>query len=279
MTGQLAQVSARIESTRALGSVIGAMRGVAAARSLEARSRLAGVRAYAQTVGTAIGQALALLPAGLAEAGPPPGDAPLVIALCAEQGFVGNFNERIVDAALDAAGPGELFVVGDRGLMLLAARERTPAWDAAMAAHTEELPALADRIAQALYARLADGESGRVLLVHAQPTAAGVGFELVRASLLPFDYSRFAAARQGREPVINLSPQRLLAQLAEEYVYAQLCEALVLSFAAENEARMQAMITAHSNVERRREALEAEFRRVRQSEITAEIVQLSSSRL
>jgi F0F1-type ATP synthase gamma subunit len=32
-------------------------------------------------------------------------------------------------------------------------------------------------------------------------------------------------------------------------------------------------------VERQREALEAQFRRVRQSEITSEIVQLSSSRL
>lgn len=277
MSGQLAEVSERIEGTRALGSVIGAMRGVAAARSREARGRLDGVRAYAQTVGMAIGQALALLPPGPADESAR-GRTTLVIALCAEQGFVGNFNERVVEAALGEAEPGELFVVGDRGLMLLATRERTPAWSAAMAAHTEEVPALADRIAQALYARLASGEPGRVLLVHAQPTT-GAGFELVRARLLPFDFGRFAGAGRGREPIINLTPQRLLAQLAEEYVYAQLCEALMLSFAAENEARMQAMIAAHANVERQREALEAQFRRVRQSEITSEIVQLSSSRL
>ena len=64
MSGKLAEIEARIGSVEQLSAVIAAMRGIAAAHSAEASHHLDGVRAYAGTVGHAIGQALALLPAG-----------------------------------------------------------------------------------------------------------------------------------------------------------------------------------------------------------------------
>jgi F-type H+-transporting ATPase subunit gamma len=80
-------------------------------------------------------------------------------------------------------------------------------------------------------------------------------------------------------PLVTLPPQRLLARLAEEYVFAQLCEAIMLSFAAENEARMRAMIAARVNVHDKLDQLIGDSRRLRQEEITAEIVELSSGSL
>jgi len=50
----------------------------------------------------------------------------------------------------------------------------------------------------------------------------------------------------------------------------------MLSFAAENEARMTAMIAARSNVARKLDELVASFRRLRQEEITGEIIELSA---
>jgi F-type H+-transporting ATPase subunit gamma len=50
----------------------------------------------------------------------------------------------------------------------------------------------------------------------------------------------------------------------------------MLSFAAENEARMRAMIAARSNVSRKLDELVGSFRRLRQEEITGEIIELSS---
>jgi F-type H+-transporting ATPase subunit gamma len=50
----------------------------------------------------------------------------------------------------------------------------------------------------------------------------------------------------------------------------------MLSFAAENEARMAAMIAARSNVGRKLDELVASFRRLRQEEITGEIIELST---
>jgi len=69
-------------------------------------------------------------------------------------------------------------------------------------------------------------------------------------------------------------PQILLAELAEEYVFAELCEALTLSLAAENEARMRAMTAAKSNVGKMLDDLIALSRQLRQEEITNEIIEL-----
>lgn len=278
MTDRLAGVSTRIATTRQLGSVIGALRAIAAARSREAHGRLAAIQAYAQTIGGAIGEALALLPPHELPSATAPsnGAAPatLCIALCAEQGFAGSFNERVLDAA-DAVAAGARFLIGDRGLSVQRMRGAEPDWCAPMAAHPDQVPALAGRIADALYARLGDATVARVALVYAVPQAAS--FSVVQRRLLPFDYARFPAASRRFPPRTDLAPRELAARLALQYVFAELCEALLLSFAAENQARVQAMIAAHANIEHKREALEAEFRRVRQESITAEIVELSAS--
>jgi len=278
VSGRLAEVGQHLATTRELGVVVGAMRSIAAARVQEARQQLDGVRAYAETLGTAIGEALALLPEpqrpAAGEAGHGQG---LVLALCAEQGFVGGFNERVLDAALAcrSGSAGQLWLLGERGGLGAQERGLQPDWTAPMAVHLDEVPALAGRLAEALYARLGEGAATRVTLVHAQPGSPGV----LARPLLPFDYGRFAVSRRPQAPHITLSPERLVDGLADEYLYAELCEALVLSFAAENEARMQAMVAAQGNVEQRRSELLAEFRRVRQDEITEEIVELSASRL
>ncbi|HVP99870.1 MAG TPA: F0F1 ATP synthase subunit gamma, partial [Roseiarcus sp.] len=74
----------------------------------------------------------------------------------------------------------------------------------------------------------------------------------------------------------TLPPDELLVEFAEEYVFSELCEAVMLSFAAENEARMLAMIAARSNVARKLDELVGSYRRLRQDEITDEIIELSA---
>jgi F-type H+-transporting ATPase subunit gamma len=50
----------------------------------------------------------------------------------------------------------------------------------------------------------------------------------------------------------------------------------MLSFAAENEARMTAMIAARGNVARKLDEVVGSCRRLRQEEITSEIIELSA---
>ena len=195
---------------------------------------------------------------------------------CAEQGFVGTFNQRVLDAAEThlKAGSAELLVVGDRGAMVAAERGLVFGWSAPMVAHAEEVPMLASRITDALYSRLERRQARRVTVVHAVP-APSASIEVVERMLLPFDFARFKVTPHSVLPITTLPSEQLLAELAEEYVYAELCEEVMLSFAAENEARMQAMIAARSNVSRKLDELVASFRRLRQEEITgAKIIEL-----
>ena len=277
MTERLSDVMARIGSVRQLSSVIGAMRGIAAARAREARDRVEGVRAYARTVGAAIGQALALMD----ETAGAPRDGQggqLIIALCAEQGFAGIFNRRVLDAAerlVKSAGPqpAELMVLGARGQTAAGERGLKIGWSASMIAHVDEAAALADRVTEQLYARLDEGRATRVSLAHATPSPTGE-VHVVEHTLAPFDFARFPRAENPSPPLISLSPGLLLAELAEEYVFAELTEALTLSLAAENEARMRAMTAAKTNVSKMLDELVGRSRQLRQEEITNEIIEL-----
>src|SRR5471032_1349511 len=300
MSNKLSEVQARMNGVHGLESVVGAMRGIAAARSREARSRLDGIRACARIVSAAIGDALVLIDDHVSPEtanAPAKQDAAMVIVLCAEQGFVGTFNEHVIDAALASAtahaqsSSTEYLLLGDRGIVAATERGLNIGWSAPMITHADEVPALADRLTGVLFQRLIAGQTTRVSVIHATPNPTAT-VQIVEQILLPFDYGRFSvtssvtssvttsatspATARRNPPLINLPPQRLLSQLAEEYIFAQLCEAIMLSFAAENEARMRAMIAARTNVHDKLEALTGDFRRLRQEEITSEIVELSA---
>lgn len=278
MTERLIDVTQRIRTVHQLSAVISAMRGIAAARAREARAQLDGIRAYARTIGEGIGHALAFLPQGQGAPAHPEGghNGRLVIALCAEQGFAGAFSAHVLDAAervraRAADRPFTLFIVGDRGLLVAEEKGLSYDWSAPMIAHPDEAPALASRVVDALYARLEGGPE--VSLLHALPGDGAA--QVAEKRLVPFDFARFPLARHAVPPLTNLPPDLLLARLVEEYVFTEVAEAVMLSFAAENEARMRAMIAARANVDKTLETLVARSRQLRQEEITNEIVELA----
>ena len=280
MAERLSDIEQRIDSIHQLSSVVTAIRGIAAARLREADTQLAGIRSYAETIGEAISQALPLLkgdehPASqTGDAGPG-----LVMALCSEQGFVGGFNSRVLDEVQKVLGSGphhewELFVVGDRGVMIAGERDMDVDWSMPMATSVDDVTCLANRLAEALYERLANGALASATIIHASPDQGTP--KIVTKALIPFDFARFPHQTPSTAPLINLAAGELIIRLAEEYVFAELCEAAMLSFAAENEARMWAMLSARENVEHRLEELSASARHIRQEEITAEVIELAA---
>lgn len=275
MTERLADVRARIDGIRQLGAVINAMRGIAAARAQQARNQLAAVDSFAETVAAAIGRALTLAEPARPEEGPPrPGRGGLV-AFCAEQGFAGAFSEHVLDAiAGDVAGC-ELFLIGSRGADIAAQRNLVPHWTSAMPSHSPGTPKLADRIAEALYERIATGAIDRLEAVFTL-WAPGGGSRIERRKLFPLDLAAFAGNIRGAPPLANLAPEVLLRELAADYLNAQLCQAALHAFASENQARTEAMASAHRQVESQLFELQATERRVRQEEITAEIIELAA---
>jgi F-type H+-transporting ATPase subunit gamma len=64
-----------------------------------------------------------------------------------------------------------------------------------------------------------------------------------------------------------------LSELTTRYLHAQFCNDALHAFAAENEARIEAMASARSQIERQLFSLRTTQRQVRQEEITAEIIE------
>ncbi|WP_425126149.1 F0F1 ATP synthase subunit gamma [Burkholderia cepacia] len=277
LSNRIGDVQTRLDTVRELASVVTAMRGIAAARVREAFARLPGIRACAGEIGAAIADAMTL--ARPPEPASPPNDtttgAMVVVVLGAEQGFVGTFNHRIMQAAQAAATDcAEYFVIGERAGLVATEFGLPVAWTAGMIVHADAVDELADRIVNALYHRLGTGGVSRVALVHGSPEAVGTS-EIVATSLLPFDFRRFKPVVRHFAPLIALPVLQLQERLVEEYVYTQICEALVLSFGAENEARMRAMIAARRNIDETARDLTREYQHLRQEQITTEIVELS----
>lgn len=278
MTERLADIGARIEGVRQLEAVVNAMRGIAAARARQARGQLIAVDHYAETIAAAIRRALVLVPRVAPAGGRRTGRLALVV-FCAEQGFAGAFSERVLDAAGADLAAAELFLIGTRGAAAAAERGIAAGWTSRMPSHSPGVPRLADRIAEALYARIAAGAIDRLDAIHAQ-WRPGHAMHVARSRLFPLDLARFpatgAALAEGDAPLLNLAPGVLLDELTAAYLHARLCAAALHSFAAENEARMEAMEAARNQIGRQLGALRATQRQVRQEEITAEIIELSA---
>lgn len=274
MTERLAEIDARIAGMGQLGAVVNAMRGIAAARARQAQGQLTAVDAYAAVIAKAIGRMLALAPAAGTGGAAKPGRLALIV-FCAEEGFVGTFSERVLDTVAADLATSETFLVGTRGGTVLAERGVAATWAGAMPSRSPGIPKLADRIVEAIYARMAAGDIDRLDVVFSR-RKPGQAAEVERRSLFPIDPRAFPVPIGTAPPLLDLKPAALLDDLTADYLHAQLCEAALHAFAAENEARMEAMAAARSQLERKLSELQATQRRVRQEEITAEIIELAA---
>jgi F-type H+-transporting ATPase subunit gamma len=273
MSDRLAEVRARIQSVRQLGQVFNALRGMAAARAQTARNQLVAVDAYAGSIAIAIGRALAMEPE---RPEPPHADGRTgLVVFAAEQGFAGTFSERIFAALGAALTTDEVFLVGTRGADLAAQRSVKPFWTSAAASHGAAAPKLADRIADAFFLGIAAEKIVRMDVAFTS-WATGRGFWVERRRLFPLDPKLLNLLAEGAPPLTQISSDSLLRNLAADYLHAQLCHAALHSFAAENQARMEAMAAARRQADSKLERLCADERRVRQDEITAEIIELSA---
>lgn len=274
MAERLADIVAQIQNMHQLDAVVTAMRGIAASRAQKGRAQLAGVEAYTDVISYAIGEALSLLPTDVTSPPPLRRAKTCLILFCAEQGFAGAFSEHVLEAAGDMT-DSICLVMGTRGIAVAGEHGVTVAWSSAMATQIEAIPNVANRVADALYGYVADEAIAKADILYSRSLPGG-GIHVDRHSLLPIDFGRFARPIERQEPLTTLEPALLLERLAAEYVFAQLCEAAMHAFEAENEARMMAMASARSNIETKLTELSRRERQVRQEEITTEIVELAT---
>lgn len=266
MTERLADIADRIEGIKQLGSVVNAMKGIAAARARMARSEVAAVDSYASSIAAAMAQVLADDGSAVVAAGEVG-----VLVFGAEQGFAGAFSERVLDS-IDVAAQ-EMFLIGTRGISVAASRGIIPGWTGAMPSHTAGIPKLADAITKAVYRAVSKGQITRLDVIF---TVWNEGRAMLsRHTLFPIDRSSLPA-RVGPLPLMQVPRAALIDSLGQDYFHALVCKAALHAFAAENEARMVAMSSAANQIARELDTFQATLRRVRQEAITAEIIELGT---
>src|SRR5215472_17283741 len=202
---RLTEVEAHIASMSDLRDIIGALRSLASMRMQEARCALPHIRRYAETMAASIGASLLLLPDARVMSRRTTGRRAFVLYM-AEHGFLGGFNERILDAAkglLDSKDA--VFVLGSRGAVLAQERRRAAAWTHPMATRPEGAPEAVRHLTAELYRWIARGEVGRVEVMFARHRQ-GTGTTIERRLLFPVDLTSLAST-QTRQPALhNLTP-------------------------------------------------------------------------
>jgi F-type H+-transporting ATPase subunit gamma len=275
---RLADLQNRIRSLGELREVVGAMRSLSAVRVQQAHETLLAIRQYAGIIESALADVTPGLPV-LADtstrAAPALRATSAVVVFGSEHGFVGAFNDHVLDHAVaHLEGPEDrLLLVGSRAAMIATERRHRVAWTCPMASHVGGVDDVALKTAEEI-ARAGAGELTKVILVYTR-SSGGATWRVVAETLLPFNMAPYTPRRKNRPaPVSNLASKELFGKLVEELVFAQLTHAAMESFASENAARLTAMKSAHDNIEDKLALMTRLEREGRQEEITTELLDI-----
>jgi len=296
MAASQRDVKQRIDSVKNIRKITRAMEMVAAARLRRAEQRIAHLRPYAGAIRRMTRQAAEA--AGSEISGLPilkqheSEDTVALLLITADRGLAGAFNSQILRAALRGAqeheGEGRklrYYASGRRGVSSLTFRGREVT--GAYTGFTER-PAFANarEIAQDLIAAYVDGEIDRVDMFYNGYVSPLVQ-EVRRETLLPLQEATILEGgdddeddserdESGHHALVEYEPgpEEILERLIPDYVEISVYRALLESSASELGARMTAMRNASENAGEVITDLTLEMNRVRQAEITQEIMEV-----
>ncbi|MGZ5313809.1 MAG: ATP synthase F1 subunit gamma [Solirubrobacterales bacterium] len=298
------EVKSRIASVKNVQKITRAMEMVAAARLRRAEQRIEALRPYAQrlrkmtrNVAEAVGAEARGVPV-LEERDPI--NKVGILLVTGDRGLAGSFNSQIIREGtrlareLRAEGKQVSFsAVGRRGVSTM--RFRGEELRAEYIGFTDR-PAFANarEIAEELISEYVDEELDRVELIYnryvspltqyvrrqtllpiQQAEVFGEGLETLQADEPEVD-EKLAAAHRRALWVYEPDPDELLAELIPEYARLSVYRALLESTASEHGSRMTAMRNAAENAKEVISDLTLEMNRVRQAEITQEILEVVS---
>jgi F-type H+-transporting ATPase subunit gamma len=288
-------VKNRIASVQNIRKITRAMEMVAAARLRRAEQRIEHLRPYAGAIrrmtrqaAEAAGGEIGSLPI-LAEHESEKRIALLLVT--ADRGLAGAFNSQIIRAGIRAAQEYEeqgkevvFWATGRRGVSSLTFRGRDP--KGAFTGFTDR-PAYANarEVAEDLMANYIDDNVDKVEIFYNGYVSPLVQ-EVRRETLLPLQQATIlegteretegAEGETGHHALVEYEPDpaAILERLVPDYVEISIFRALLESTASEHGARMTAMRSASENAGEVIDDLTLEMNRVRQAEITQEIMEV-----
>lgn len=275
---ELRELERKLESIRALGDIVNAMRNMAAIYVRRAEATIEASRGYADVVYSALHLALRLTDGLRPETAE---DVPsLAIVFAGDQGLCGSYNDRVVAAAWryrdECTGPVDIISIGYRGRELLRLRGVEPVLCARAPSSLEGIKSQLPDLAAHIFRTYVERGARRMTFIYNEYESMGRFSETVRR-VLPPAADQLAATAQGRpayDPILTAPAAQVLGRFVEEYFYIELYRALLESHASENGARLASMTAAATSIEDRTAQLLKEYQSVRQDVITAEILEV-----
>jgi F-type H+-transporting ATPase subunit gamma len=292
------EVKNRIGSVKNIHKITRAMEMVAAARLRRAEQRIEALRPYAQAIRKMtrrVAEAAEGIPrVPVLEERERVGTAGILL-VTGDRGLAGGFNTQIIRAGvqmrreLESEGTDVVFhVVGRRGNSSMQFRGE-PVEEAYVGFTDRPGFANAREIGDALTSAYVDEKFDRVELIYNRYVSPLTQY-VRRQTLLPLQQAEvfgagvpepeapadteLAEAHERALWIYEPDPEDLLPELFEEYVDLSVFRALLESTASEHGARMTAMRNAAENAEDMIQDLTLEMNRVRQAEITQEILEV-----
>lgn len=199
------------------------------------------------------------------------------LAITADKGLAGAYNHNIikqVEKAVTEHDNSKIYVIGDYGREFFRTHGREFVRDFNFPAQRPTL-SRSRKIAQELLTAYDKGEFSKLFVVYTD--VVGTETTVKTARILPFHSSEFVRGADKRVAFeFSPSPEAVLKNIVPSYVAGFIYSALVDSFCAEQNARMNAMKSADDNAIGMLDDLRREYNHVRQSAITREITEIAS---
>jgi F-type H+-transporting ATPase subunit gamma len=287
MSDTTASLRRKISSAGDLQSVVRTMKALAASSIGQYEQSVRALADYYRTVELGLGVCFregepvdaSAKAIGQADAG-----AIGAVVFGSDQGLVGQFNEVVVQYAIQAiaALPGkpQVWAVGERVHARLADAGLPPAGLFAVPNSVQAIAPLIGEILMASEARRSQGSAAELHLFYNRPTSGAV-YAPVSQRLLPLDEEWRRKLAELPWPTKNL-PEVMgdgtatLRSLISGYLFVSLFRACAESLASENASRLAAMQRADKNIDELLEQLHGSFHRLRQSRIDEELFDVIS---
>lgn len=203
-----------------------------------------------------------------------------VLVITSDKGLAGNYNQTVIreaESEREKHPDNLLFVVGEYGRQYFRQR-KIPIQESFL--YPAEMPTIreAQKICIELLNGFDRGDYARIDILYTE-YESGRASECRRRALLPLEKGHFYFSDASEDPFgkeFFPDPDTVIREIIPSYLTGFVYSALVDSYCSEQESRMKAMSSAGDNAEAMLRRLRLTYNRMRQSEITNEITEITS---
>lgn len=214
------------------------------------------------------------------------GSRAVCLVLGSDQGMCGQFNDAIVQFAIK-----EISALQAEGIEARCWTAGERIWpglhEVIVTDHYFSLPSCTEAVSDMTativqdFALLHEEQHIDMLLLYYNSLGRKGMYKPLSQQVLPFD-SKWSEQHKKAVwpsrclPVVGMELDAFLEHIFQQHIFASIYRAFAQSLASENAARLSAMQTAEKNILQQEELLQARYRDLRQSAITAELLDILS---